>query len=444
MINLVITCFKRHRQISFIATLFLFANHGQATAQATLTPGSPSFDKKWLKNGKYEMACYSMDGGSKTEISSFAYEVKLSKETFSLFTNMTLAGGFGQWIDTSIADAATFKPVYRSSFNPNREFVLHYGKEVTGHYYDKQTQKRNAVKEPVKEVFFDSYLYPYVLGLLPLSSGYSASMSVYDYKPENNGNIKKAVIEEVKNSVYVSSLTGTHKTWLVTVFEQATNDKYEYYIDQETRRIWKVDILSKGQRLLMQDKELDFNPFKTTFNKEATLKMIKGGSAVISGQVFARDNENEGLLKGMAVLNVNKKQYAQQGTSIVLIPYTDFFREWIKLNETSRKKGRAVPLPREATECMKVATVYDDKGHFEFVNLMPGDYLLYSEFGYVHTSRRTEVVGYTDTYINGMFQGSTENTVTNAYNVNASASVKKIVTIKSAGEVVETKLKKTL
>jgi hypothetical protein len=427
-----------------VFALLLLLTTTAVFAQNTLTPGNSIFEKKWLKDGKYEMGCYALNGGNKVEVSSFAYEIKLHKETFSLFTNMTLTGASGQWIDTCIAAAGSLKPLYRSSFNPNRELVLHYGKEVTGYYYDKQTQKRNTVKEPVNEAFFDSYLYPYVLGLLPLTSGYHASLLVYDYKPEHKGNIKKAIIEEVKNSIYVSSLTGTHKTWLVSVLEQATNDKYEYYIDQETRRIWKIDIVTKGQRLQMLDKELDYNPFKSVFSKEATMKLIKGGNAVISGQAFVRDNENEGLLKGMAVLNVNKKQFARQGTSVILIPYTDFFKEWIKLNEASRKKGRAIPLPKEAAECIKVATVYDDKGHFEFVNLMPGAYLLYTEFGYTHTSHRTEVVGYTDTYINGMFQGTTENTVVNSYSSNAAATIKKVVTIANAGEVVEVRLKKTL
>lgn len=75
---------------------------------------------------------------------------------------------------------------------------------------------------------------------------------------------------------------------------------------------------------------------------------------------------------------------------------------------------------------------------------MPGDYLLYTEFGYTHTAHATEVVGYTDTYINGLFLGSSPNTVTYQYNTNAAANVKKVVTIKKEKEKLEVKLKKTL
>ena len=41
---------------------------------------------------------------------------------------------------------------------------------------------------------------------------------------------------------------------------------------------------------------------------------------------------------------------------------------------------------------------------------------------------KTEVVGYTDTYMNGMFQGASENTTTNyGYSANASTIRKKIL-----------------
>jgi hypothetical protein len=169
--------------------------------------------------------------------------------------------------------------------------------------------------------------------------------------------------------------------------------------------------------------------------------MVKSGNSVIIGQAFVRDNENEGIFKKMAIANIHKKQYARTGTSVILIPYTDFFKEWIKLNKASRKKGRAIPLPKEAAECIKVATVYDNDGHFEFTNLMPGEYLLYTEFGYVHATSRTEVTGYTDTYINGMFQGTRTNTATYNYSTNEAVTIQKTVTIKSDGDKVEVKLK---
>jgi hypothetical protein len=440
--------FKNHtRSLTkfFLFTFFLITTIVCKAQIASLSPGDNSFEKKFLKSAKYEWTCYSLDPGrNKTEISAFTVEIKSGSGPLSIYTNLRLPNSPDQWWDTSVVDANTFKPIYRASHNRHRELVVKYGKEVTGHYFDKKTKKRTHIKEPVKEAFFDSYSYPYLLGLLPLASGYNTSLTVYDYKPENSSNIKKAVIHEVKNSVHVSDLTGEHKCWQVSIHEEATGDKYDYYIDKDTRRIWKVEIFAGKQHLLMLEKELDFNPFKSSFDKVATMKMLKSGTGIISGEAFARDNQNEGALKGIAVLNINKKQYAKPGTKIVLIPYTEYFQEWMELNKASRKKGRSIPLPAEVSECMKVTTVYDDKGKFEFVNLMPGEYMLYTEFSYVHTSIRTDVTGYSDRYLNGLYQGTIEHTTVNAYEGNTSAGIKKVVTIKKEGEKVEVKLRKTL
>jgi hypothetical protein len=414
-----------------------------ARAQSVLVPGENILDRKYLKNGTYEMACYAESGGQQVEVSTFTIRINSTSKSLGVYTYLQWAYTKDVSIDTSISDANTFKPIYRSSNSANREMVVHYGKDVSGYYYDKKTKKKHTIKD-AGSAFFDSYTYPYLLGLLPLTTGYRNDLAVYDFNPANASNTKKARIEEVKSNLYVSNLTGEHKVWQVNVHEEGTNDSYVYYIDKESRRLWKIDILTQGQRLLLIDKEIDYNPFTTTFDKVSTLKMITAGNSVIMGTVFARDNQNGGMLKGMAVLNINKKQYAQPGTSVLLIPYTPFFKEWIKLNDASRKKGRSIPLPKEAAECIKSTTVYDNDGHFEFTNLMAGEYLLYTEFGYVHTSSRTEVVGYTDTYINGIFQGSSANTHTYKVNSNASASVKKTVTIRNNGDKEEVKLKKTL
>ncbi len=150
-------------------------------------------------------------------------------------------------------DANTFRPIYRSSKSKSREMVVNYGKEVSGYYYDKQTKKRHTIKDqgnafltaiPIRTCWVYYRLQP-VTG---------TSWRCITYKPNNAGNTKKARIEEVKSNMYTSSLTGAHKVWQVSVYEEATKDSYVYYIDKDTRRIWKVDILTQGQRLLLIDK----------------------------------------------------------------------------------------------------------------------------------------------------------------------------------------------
>ncbi|TWI85785.1 hypothetical protein IQ13_0954 [Lacibacter cauensis] len=415
-----------------------------ASAQTTLVPGSPQLELNRYKSRKQEMTYFTVRGNQQTAIGSFSIETSNAGNTVTLTTVLRLHGSAAQWIDTSIADSKTFQPLYRSSFSAEKEMVLRFGSSVTGYYRDKKTQRLVTVKESIKEGFFDAYMYPYLLGLLPLRSGYKTAIAVFEFNPASVTAFKKSMVEEVTSNLFQSPLTGDHQVWLVKVMEEATGDRYQYSIDKQSGRIWKIDIFSKGQHLLLVDQETDYNPLTAAFDKEQTLRLLQSGNATIGGQAFARDNENEGALKGMAVLNINKKQFAQPGTAVILIPYTAYFKEWMSLNEKLWKKGRSVPLAKEAAACIKTTTVYDQEGHFEFTNLMPGEYLLYTEFGYTHTTSRTEVIGYTDTYINGMFQGSSANTKTYKYGTNTVAGIKKIISIKKEGETVTVKLKKTL
>lgn len=431
------------KKTSLLATILTTTLMGAAQTQ---TSNQQLFDKKLIKEGQFEMTCYIMNGGKLVEFGNFSMEVTNENNRYSIFTVFNTNYSDEVVTDTSISDAQTYNPIYRSSYSKKRELVLRFGKEVTGYNYDKVNRKRTDIREPVKDVYIDNYAYPYLLSALPLTSGFKKQLAVYEYKPDNKSNLKKVLIEETQNNAHTSQHSGQRKVWAVKVFEEATGDRYVYHVDQESRRLWKVEITdSKGNKMLMVDKESDYNPFTTKLNKEEAMNMIKNGNSVITGEAFARDNQNAGSMLGnIAIVNINKKQYAPAGTNIVLIPYTDYYKEWLKLNKIARKKGKGVPLSDEAAACIKVTTVYDDKGHFEFTNLMPGEYLLFTEFGYTHSFSRSEVVGYTDHYVNGLFQGSSTNTVSRGYQSNATAAPQKIVTIKKDGDKENIKLKKTL
>jgi hypothetical protein len=215
------------------------------------------FDKKYLINGTYEMALFMETEGKMEEAFSFTLSINYTGKTLSIYTTMVmLLDTTGSSTDTSISDGNTFKPIYRSSNSKYHKMVVNYGKNVSGYYYDKETQKRYTIKEQ-GSAFFDNYTYPYLLALLPLNTGYSNEMTVFDFKPENSINLKKVRIEGVNSDVYVSKLSGEHKVWQVSVFEEATKDSFVYYIDQETRRIWKIDFVLRGTHMLFVDKEAE-------------------------------------------------------------------------------------------------------------------------------------------------------------------------------------------
>lgn len=399
-------------------------------------------DNSLLKSGKYEMTYFINTGDNQKEFARFSEEIVINENKTVLYTALYPTGSTAVWTDTCISNSATLIPIYHSASSPSGTYVLHFGEKVTGYYLDKKTGKKMAINEPsIGGIIDEHFLSPY-LTTLPLTSGYKKSINIFAYSPDNTSSIKKFNVDEVKNSMYSSKLTGNHQVWQVTVTQEGTLNNYTYYIDKNTKRVWKVDMTINGQTLAVVDNESDFNPFKSKFNKQEALNMIKNGTATIDGQAFARDNTANA--RGMAIFNMNKKQCAPAGTTVVLIPYTDFFKEWFALNDEARKKGKAIPLPIEAAACIKTATVYDNDGHFEFTNLMPGDYMLLTQFGYSHGTSRTQVTGYTDTYINGAYVGTSPNTNTYNYNVGAVADAKKIATIKQDGEKVTVKLKQTL
>lgn len=422
-----------------------FAGSFLSHSQIILKPGSKEFDFGKLKASSVEMELLAQSKTGFIPVGSFSVSVKPTAKTISVFTVLEMYANKEKYFDTTIADLNTLQPVYRSSRNPSKEMVLSYGKEIKGFYYDRAGNTTIAINESTDKSVFDGYIYPYVFSAMPLTLGYRAKLQVYDYKPGNGSNFSTTTIVSVKNNIYKSQYSGEHKVWQVNVHEESTNDWYDYFIDKESSRIWKIEMKTGGgQQYLLTDKEIDFElVVKTPFSKTETMKLIKDGNSAISGVAYAKDNQNNMVAKGKSVFNIQKKQFAPAGTTILLIPYTAYYKEWMSVNEKLMGKGRPVPLRKEAAECIKVTTVYDDKGHFDFTNLMPGEYMVVTEFSYTHTNNRTEVIGYTDTYINGVFAGSQERTKTTQYGTEAAAAIRKNILIKKDGEKVSVILKKT-
>ncbi|WP_374364572.1 hypothetical protein [Cloacibacterium sp.] len=416
-------------------------------AQVTILPGDASVNSSLLKPGIYTMAYTINYNGEWVPLGEYITEVAFVNKQLKVNTSLSFAKTNTQWTDNFVADANKFLPVSSYSDRDERTLSLSFSNKVTGSYLDKRLQKKKQIDQNLPLNCFDVSVYPYIIQMLPLDVGYRAILPVFDYEAADNAKTHRIEITEVKSDVHISDLTGEHKVWKVAVSEGNTGHSFDYFIDKTNRRIWKISIVSaKGDKIAMTNIETEFNPFKAPFDKKATLAMVQSGNAVIKGTAFARDNENEGGLKGMAVLNINKKQYAAKGTEIVLIPYTAYFKQWIALNEKQRKikNAKPIPLAKEAFDCFKRASVYDDNGSFEFTNLMPGDYLLVTAFGYKHTSRQTEETGRASVFVNGAYQGDQVYTSVFSYSSNATANIQKVVSIEKEGEKVEVKLKKTL
>lgn len=434
------------RKLVFLTLMQLVAFNN--LAQTKILPGDESIDKSFFKTENYTMVYSIKQNGAFIEIGAYETTITNDSNKFDVKTTLSFHNSEIAWKDHFIADATSFKPISSTSERSgDRTLKLNFSNKIVGEIQNK-TGIKTQINELTNKEFFDIATYPYILKALPLKSGYKATIPVYDYEAvEASKKFCNAIIKEVKTDLFVSDLTGEHQVWKVSVFEESTTHNFQYYIDKSNRKIWQINIISAtGDVILLKNKETDFNPFKNEFNKDETLKLVNNGSSTIDGVAFARDNENEGSLKGIAVLNINKKQFAPKGTTIVLMPYTAYYKEWMELNKKQAKikNAQPIPLPKDAFDCFKFTTVYDDEGHFEFTNLMKGKYLLSTSFGYNHTSRRTEVTGVSDVYYKGNYIGSNVYTSVFSYSVAGRANVQKVVIVSKNEEKLQVKLNKTL
>ncbi len=77
--------------------------------------------------------------------------------------------------------------------------VLKFEKVVTGFYNVKMKQKNTIIKDRTLMEYFDSNLYPFLIGWLPLKEGYTQNISIYDYNPTAKIGVLKARVTEVKS-----------------------------------------------------------------------------------------------------------------------------------------------------------------------------------------------------------------------------------------------------
>lgn len=414
----------------FIVTIIFISSSVTAYSQTSILINGKYFDCSRIKNETYQMDCYLVNGQEKKLISFFKIDVDVNSNRLSLFTTLSFPGTNETVKDTVISDANKLIPIYRSSYSKQRNYAINFNKNITGYYLDKTTRKKTEIKEPLNNNALDSYLYPYILGALKLNESFKGTLSVYDYKNDNTNHISSVSINDVETATYNSKRFGVRNVWKINVQEESTRDKYIYYADKESGKLWKIDIDSKGQKIEMIDNEIIL------------------GNATIAGQVFARDNENEGLLGGMAILNINKKQFAPQGTGIMLIsdtPEYEEFKEKLKKYNKDKSLDKIKPvLSEEFIKTIKYAYVKDNKGNYEFNNVPEGNYFLLVTFGYVHTSHKKETIGQTDVYVNGTYQGS--NPIDRFYTEgqNASANLEMKIKVEQNKKQLKINLKKTL
>lgn len=231
--------------------LFFILAAATSDGQPLLTPSKKAFEKKWLQPRNYLMHWYSLTDTSKKEIGKVYTHVSIQNNLLTVITEVRLNGMPGLWTDTSIAHARTLKPVLHSSYNMQRDMTLNFGKNITGYYTDKMKKSKTVINDTVSSWYFDSNLYPLLVGLLPLTEGYNQDIAIYDYNPAAKKGIMKAAVQNVTSGALLTEKNGVRDVWIVTVTDEISNSRSTYYFDKNDRKLWKQEMEAKGRRMAM-------------------------------------------------------------------------------------------------------------------------------------------------------------------------------------------------
>lgn len=161
-------------------------------------------------------------------------------------------------------------------------------------------------------------------------------------------------------------------------------------------------------------------------DKEEAKKQLQPGSSSIRGVAFYADPMGTGT-------------YYAKNTTVMLIPYTEYFHEWMSLNKKFLNTEHEVYLNPDAVSINRLMTT-DQYGNFYFDRLKPGKYYLEAIVNY-----RSSSVGSTQTgtafaagpgyaYATPIYQYYT-------YMYDAQKKAMQVVEIEKNGESVNVKLR---
>ncbi|WP_118953061.1 DUF3108 domain-containing protein [Taibaiella helva] len=238
--------------VKYVSTFLILSLPVLSYGQTVLAPGDPAVEQKWIRAQEQRLAWYMLKDTARITIGHIDNQILKQNGKLILVTRVQLKNAPAPWIDTSVAELPTLRPLYHASYNAQRDMVLYFGASVTGSYRDKTKPDTVTINDPAPAGCFDSNLYPRLLAWLPLKEGYRQSLQVYDYNPSASG--PTAVrIENVKSGVYPSVRAGLRKVWIVTVSDKigGSDNTSVYYFDQVDRKLWQQEIIAGGRRMLM-------------------------------------------------------------------------------------------------------------------------------------------------------------------------------------------------
>lgn len=198
------------------------------------------------------MTWYLLQDTTKLEIGTVSNDVYTDSSRVTVVTTVRMREVTGTWIDSTVAERRSLRPVYHSSYNSDRDMIIRFDSLITGYYEDKRKRSTMAITDSVQGEFFDSNLYPSIIRWLPLKTGFTKDLAIYDYNPKGKTGVMKVSIICVRQCDYLHNNSTLKKVYQVTVKDDISNGFTTYFIDVDTRKLWKL-IIAVGERKMVME-----------------------------------------------------------------------------------------------------------------------------------------------------------------------------------------------
>jgi hypothetical protein len=225
---------------------------GFTLADEPVTPGSSYIDMKLVRPVRYESTWIMMLGRKEIEVGRMVDSVRFLNGKLYAVASMYMKNSDKVWVDSTISDSATLKPVRHTSANTRREMCLNFGDIITGHYTDLKKNERKEVNDTVPSAYFDSNLYTHLVRWMKLEDGLKKDITIYNYDPDKKSGLMQMHIAEVKSQVFISGKNNKYEVWRVVVTDDISPGMASvYYIRKSDRQLVHQEIV-KGRKVKMK------------------------------------------------------------------------------------------------------------------------------------------------------------------------------------------------
>ena len=232
--------------------LLIFLVPAMAFPQMLLKPGNPCIEYQRISDEKSSMIWYLMQDTTKIEIGRVTRDIQTDNKNLIVITTVKMRETPTVWIDSTIADRNSLKPVYHASYNTKRDMIIRFDSLVTGYYADKENKSTISISYGPSMDYFDSNLYPTLIRWLPLKTGFTKDLSIYDFNPNGKSGVMRVSVIAVRQCEYLYQDKEIKKVYLVTVRDDISTGTTTYFIDIETRKLWKMVITSGERKMVME------------------------------------------------------------------------------------------------------------------------------------------------------------------------------------------------